>query len=1100
MTIQDIEFKSEIQQIKEDTQLDTSEGPDLTTIGANYGIDKQNPVTGIFSLGLEDKIFRATIREFALRPKLIRNVFETALNFAIGPQQSIPNVYVQSLLVGDRKVELWDTKQRIEVLRLKLTANTDPNDSDPNYSLINRRTLTVNDTNQLENGDFTLILNPGGSNEEEVYVTQINRDTKRITLKRHVRYFHALGEPVERRRVVFNDMPQVGTLILEPGTAAEESVPYKLNKLNEREVVFESALVQNHTLNLVQASHTLSLAVNNGDTILQFGGITTSFPISDFTVTLDDSFVNAETVTVGFNDTANQRFILKEPLIYGHAVGTTVVTPRTRIVNTLSRPATTFASILGTALTVSNAAQFPQVGFPYSLRIGEGTVNDEVVIANSVLGNVFTLAVAPVNAHNIGETIRTLPSQAVVIGGIGGSTFLPLNSTASYPVGTQFSLLLNRGHDNEEVLSVTTNSLANNTLSGIAQITLFNAYPKFNHYAGELVEFITAVVVGIKWTLDQASDDEVTIRVPKASFAPMRLKDASFIHPIYWFVSPRSTLQTATTGDGTEYLIKLEDGEKFKSNGLVLRNGRINIGPTTPETREFINNNYFETTTMRSIAGQTLLYVSSVDGFPDASSTQTFDIMIDRISAALTRTVTSIDRDNNTLTITVAIPAGTYNPGLKIELYPTILTLASTPSGLPVQGIHPTTDTVTLTQTLYGSGYPLEDGNNANNYLGHYIYDPAIDTISLNFSTLNTSIPGPTYLLNPVSGGDTKCIIESGAFLPAPPFNIRVGEGTGGEEIVTVTAKAATTSLTGAGLSIGAASIAVTDDTDFSSLTTPMYVRVGKSNNLGAVIVKTISVQDTQIGDTLIYVDTVTGLPTDRTFLIRISSFEFVEELAIVTSISGTTLYLDRPLRFIHRTLDDVTYIEPVDTEEILLVNTNTTPFTIDASTPVRFNHRSDEAVELLQDSSGTPVTGTQLTLDVTTPFVNAHDANELAEVLISQINVVSGVNFPADGGKVILGWGTRNQEIITYQTKSGNNLLFDTPQAFEKPHPKANPVSLGTTFVHLSSTATISRVSTPRINGADYALYLSPDPTVVLTYLFDLLRAAGVKVTIQPF
>lgn len=67
-----------------------------------------------------------------------------------------------------------------------------------------------------------------------------------------------------------------------------------------------------------------------------------------------------------------------------------------------------------TSVQVTNSAAFPTAGYPYAIRIGEGsvTVEDLLVTNNNIITNTFTLQTGTSNAHSLAERLALVSGAA----------------------------------------------------------------------------------------------------------------------------------------------------------------------------------------------------------------------------------------------------------------------------------------------------------------------------------------------------------------------------------------------------------------------------------------------------------------------------------------------------------------------------------------------------------------------------------------------------------------------------------------------------------------------------------------------------------------
>lgn len=144
------------------------------------------------------------------------------------------------------------------------------------------------------------------------------------------------------------------------------------------------------------------------------------------------------------------------------------------------------------------------------------------------------------------------------------------------------------------------------------------------------------------------------------------------------------------------------------------------------------------------------------------------------------------------------------------------------------------------------------------------------------------------------------------------------------------------------------------------------------------------------------------------------------------------------------------------------------------------------ETVELVSDV---------LTFD---PFSFAHNAatvdpsvlGDLVEPYISEIALVSVADFPTTGGTILINFGLEELsggvfEEVEYQDVDALKLVFNPAIPLSSGHIVGERVTLS---IQASIAAS---------DGTTYPFLMPPDPTAGIVSLFDLVRAAGVKVTV---
>lgn len=1259
MAIKILPQKNAIQQVKVDTTLNHSEGPALDMVGANFGLPR--PI-----FGFKDPLYRALIRNFALQPKLILDAFRRGLELLFGPQKSIIQTYTQKVRTGDQYVRLADTERQSQYIRTRLTDSISPA-VDRDLATAANKILCLENTDQFENGSFEITINPGGENEEIVYVSKIQRpirdtlslgvdpsDTSMVlndaslfpdpsavpdyfytytvkilnitpanveevrvtskptnslssgvsgtittlplddstqfpdsstnydvvinrgtateetititgksgndltlsstalsfshsaeepvealnvlylgvngllpysvpqyfhsagttietpsfaTLSGSVQFEHQRGETIELRRIVHEEIPQCGLLVLNPEDPTdEESIEFKLNDIAHDFLQFSDPVEMDHSVDLIYGSKELKTIAKVGTTelFLKTPATVPPFPMSDFFISISNGNANAETIFAGYNDTdlENPRFVLKNPLNYEHQSDEPIIAPYTYVCNTLKEPL------------------YNSVGTITQIELRDGT-----------------------DFPN--------PSES-----------------------TEYTIIINRGHENEELIHVAGKS---------TNILTFPSYElQHDHLGGELVEIVTAIIRGTGWTISQVGENHVVIGVPLDLKEKMRLQDVMFIHPKV--LDPEVTTETEGTANNTgEFFLYVLDGSDFPRNGLIL----LDEGTAEEETIFYVNNNHFGTKLNRFINGGRTLVVQDVSGFPDASSGNTFNVIVDRDGSPETHTVSGVDRTAVTTlnapflvgetnltvnywdtypvlgsgpsatqirigrgtqneevvsaygfsssTALVFSPGtkyphaegeivevittgilhldtvpGTFNSGIAVEMFPTKFTLNPDEEGLTKD--HDDASTVKLIQTPY-VGTLLEDGSADNNYLGSYVYDTESYAPTQIETTITREFPGTTNTVGAsLDGGTTFLIASSVYFVSGAEFSVRLGVGTVREEIVEI-ASSGVSAYTRLSADVG---ITKTNNYEYNDTFTvhntggvstdgflgaPQFVKIGGGERLFVAegsLSSGVTEGDTYLPMTNTNMALFPGLYPDDTksdvaedFYVILDKGTTKEELVHIKEKVGpleggaptpTGITAELGIKFDHDSGCSVRLVVSVDRSEIVKVTYNSvgTVMTLESGWHLKYAHAEEEPVTLINPES-------ELTLKGGSSLRNDHPLYETVEPLVYVIPVADASFFPADtGGVIIINHGGWNEEILEFDQISVNDIEFDEPIVFQYPHAEDESVTLST------------KLSIPRVAGEDYALYVPPDPYAVINTILNLIKAEGVTISFE--
>jgi hypothetical protein len=202
-----------------------------------------------------------------------------------------------------------------------------------------------------------------------------------------------------------SDLVQIGTLILSPGTATQETVAYCFRDIETNKVFLNAPLAYAHDV-IAEADSYLRSAVIVGAVALPMVD-TSTFPISGFPyqVILDRGLATEEVVDISANDTGTNTLTCGAT-VYAHAGPT---------VQFLRKPLDAAAAIGRTFLKFDDddTRNFPASGW---LRIAFGAVNEEThqYNENDVTEHVLWLEKPLVSAHVAGESVELVSVGAAV--------------------------------------------------------------------------------------------------------------------------------------------------------------------------------------------------------------------------------------------------------------------------------------------------------------------------------------------------------------------------------------------------------------------------------------------------------------------------------------------------------------------------------------------------------------------------------------------------------------------------------------------------------------------------------------------------------------
>jgi uncharacterized phage protein gp47/JayE len=239
-----------------------------------------------------------------------------------------------------------------------------------------------------------------------------------------------------------------------------------------------------------------------------------------------------------------------------------------------------FSTLVGaTSLILTDSSQLPTAGFPYALRIGEGTVavEDVTVSANNLLTNTLTCT-ATTNPHSIGDFTSFVSgtadkviasSQQVQVPSIGGAAPVKFVTTESATIvnGNFYSTPAN-------AKAVTPGATGN---VGVGQIVAFSSSPPFN---GAGVVNFKAFAGGRDTETDQELRDRARGQIQSLSKGTvLALKQAIL------GVSDAVTGQRVVTANlledflENEVIVYIDDGTGFTPNTVSLADSDLSLTP-----------------------------------------------------------------------------------------------------------------------------------------------------------------------------------------------------------------------------------------------------------------------------------------------------------------------------------------------------------------------------------------------------------------------------------------------------------------------------------------------------------------------------------------
>lgn len=896
------------------------------------------------------------------------------------------------------------------------------------------------------------------------------------------------------------------------------------------EVLFGPKITQVATLKTAAYGTQTVITLNEVSNLPQLG-----------TLVLDDGLATEETVSYSFIDRYTNEVYLEDELVYDHTAS-----------DTDAEGALFFdvSPTTGTTILGLNTKDFPTAG-PVTLVIGRGTVNEEVVELTSASDTGIVLSAALTNSHG-GQTptsVRSTLNTAYA----AGSFYLELDSSEKFPsAGTV--LLGSSSNDFTATGGTTTTAICaaatftdsrhtgslvvfeGNVTGGLANqvgliksntattLTFFTALPfapvtgdRFkirprvyfsrNDYDdsllyisrdivdvtlpiatvvellrdGETVALAPVQVQGVGWNTYQVTPKHVELFLPTALEDIADLRSASYLHTTLDGSPPSTTLSSGVSAGGTT--LPLTTTVDLPIVGVVT----INLGGGTEE-----NVGYYAHQAVlvaAAAAGAVSLVVLDSSSLPSSGSLQ-----VDIEGTPETVTVSANDIATNTLTISAL---GTARQVGAVVRFRTVTLATGT-----LANAHLAAETVDLYQP--GSGYLSGDYITwPDTFPGPYVYEATELALSNSGSAkLYEILAGPTRVMVSQPNGKTALEVEDASAFPLTGFpkSILVGDGTGNRETVTLNdvnlkQRAGTTVAVMA--AIGSVAIEV------ASLT-----GAGTASDFPNVNGYRVLLDRGGADEEVVY---VTGTAAGPARLLLASATlrqhdvgENVELLSDVMSVSalgdvhtGIVTQAQRVTRWPSISSSARENAEQVQVlySEIALVSA--APLPTLGEVIVNFGSVKAKVTDSL---SGSHAAGsTVLTLASTTalpiiyPFTVVISPGKYLEETVhvtnnntgtGQLTITHGTKFTHPSLEPVT-FTPGTQEVLEYTSKTATAIRFSTPIVLQSNHQSSEEFMVTNTN------------SSPVDTGYDFPFRMPPSLEFRLSFILDLIRAAGIKVSI---
>lgn len=824
------------------------------------------------------------------------------------------------------------------------------------------------------------------------------------------------------------------------------------------EVCFGPQFSRIGNLNVEGSVDDIYVTVGDSSVFLQTGSIT-----------LDPGLATEETVEFYYRDFTTNRIWIKTPLIYDHVV-----------LQTSSSFLASNTNIGSGSLTVIDASLFPASGYPYPIIVGKGTKNEELLtVTNNNGSDTLTLGTVTAKFH-AGPTAQFIRKTLAKTANLPND-FIILN-TDETKVFPKTGWVRIDGGIATEVIEFVDNLVDDNALilaKSLIQTHTAGASVELVD-VGETVETVSVIQENVGWELYETEAKKIYIYVPP-ELEELSIRDASWIHgPVLGVFS--TTLAANVSADDT--ILQLTSVSGLPDSGLLFINNTQNVFYNT-----IVNNSIaeqIEVGVLELPLNNTILF--PISGFP-------YDV---RINAGAANEEDVTVSANNTATNTLTVTATTFQHQRSepVVMEPNSVRLLS-----PIGNSYTAGDPVDYVRYPYTST-DLEDGNlRASNgsllaedqFPGPYIFDLNQNAPSVISSTLNAVIPFSTRVVVDQAINNTNLEVYNASDWPTPEYDVIIGRGSGFEETRTLTDITLKKSCAG-DVDVGT----IVDGNpyptmDYNSTGTEDFPESDGTNPAGYRVI---------IARGLAHEETLTVLIND---VGSPGTFTFGSAFTKIHSIGETIELLNDVMTFdvltephngfkVTPTKEGVT-VEKT-TESVTLAST--TSFPSSGKIIINFGKsRLNQRKRLV-----TPTSATSYILSSTDnfptdgfpyPIILGEGLTTEEIVFVSANNTgTDTLTFVAPGAvnthlaREYISYTPGEPEVLEYEEIDGNDLILTVPIVLQSGH-------------HLHESIIYSpSISEPQSDGWDFAFKMPPKEGGCLSYLVELIRAAGIEVTIS--
>lgn len=728
-------------------------------------------------------------------------------------------------------------------------------------------------------------------------------------------------------------------------------------------------------------------------------------------------------------------------------------------------------------LEVEDASVFTPVG-TVLLNATQSTEDAVRFVFRDVVNNRLTLDKPLTFNHSIVVDASSRVRQDVAV----AATSVLLIDSSKFPTsGYPYPVLLGQGREDEEIVLVTNNNTATNTLTLLAGTVNehlgpvskpVNAKVQRASVAGQYYLDVTGISTAVEYfpptgwvRIDKGLGSEEVVQYSRL--------DA--VESVLYFDRPLSQPHAV---NGTVDLV--EPGQPVSTAGVVQMGTHWDVYETQPN--------------------QVTLYIpEQLRRLFLRDASWLHDAVIAPVAATLTSNYNPPDLEIDISGASTLPSGGLYQINgvetfFAVNLWPdsSKLRLAE-----PLFNPYVIGDSILPVQSAY-AGTDLADGNpidpgtgdwDDEQFPGHYVYNPLDYAPSVIQTELAEIICDRLRVTATSSIGSTCLEVTDAATWPtAPftPFDVIVGSRSGFEETLScvdvtraVSASTTTTGNIPGDVLLNGVNTSSFPDTGLGGEPAGYRLIIDRGGANEEIVV--VFDNDTALNEF--------SVPAGLAF--GHLAGESIELLNDVLTFSSTMSYIHYGPR-VNPSREGVLVERPYSSISV----TNGTSFPTVASTVwLNFGHGRIDARSRIVSVVGAVVTLVDTSAFPTTsypyPVVLSQGAKVSETVFVTNNNTgtneltLSGAPVNAHAAGALAAFTAGVPETVDYATRTGNVLNFLTPVVFDTRH------TVGETVIYSPGE------SEPNDDGTGYQFFLPPDPALCLRSVLDLVRAAGVEVLV---